>query len=124
MLAQTGFLRRVFEIFETYNTPIDMVTTSEVGISMTIDNTDYLANIVDDLKQYGTVVVDRDMCIICVVGDLRSKNIGFESTITNAMRNIPIRMISFGGSEHNISFLINQEDKQTALKELSKNLFQ
>ena len=124
MLAQTGFLRRVFEIFESYNTPIDMVTTSEVGISMTIDNTDYLANIVDDLKQYGTVVVDRDMCIICVVGDLRSKNIGFESTITNAMRNIPIRMISFGGSEHNISFLINQEDKQTALKELSKNLFQ
>ena len=101
-----------------------MVTTSEVGISMTIDNTDYLANIVDDLKQYGTVVVDRDMCIICVVGDLRSKNIGFESTITNAMRNIPIRMISFGGSEHNISFLINQEDKQTALKELSKNIFQ
>ena len=124
MLAQTGFLRKVFEIFETYNTPIDMVTTSEVGISMTIDNTDYLANIVDDLKQYGTVVVDHNMCIICVVGDLRSKNVGFESTITNAMRNIPIRMISFGGSEHNISFLVNQDDKQAALKELSKQIFQ
>ena len=124
MLLQTGFLRKVFEIFETYNTPIDVVTTSEVGISMSIDKIDQLANIVHELKQYGTVVVDQDMCIICVVGDLRSKNIGFESTITNALRDIPIRMISFGGSEHNISFLVSQQDKQAALKALSKELFE
>ena len=123
MLLQTGFLRKVFEIFETYNTPIDVVTTSEVGISMSIDKIDQLANIVHELKQYGTVVVDQDMCIICVVGDLRSKNIGFESSITNALRDIPIRMISFGGSEHNISFLISQKDKKAALKALSKQLF-
>ena len=124
MLLQTGFLRKVFEIFETYQTPIDVVTTSEVGVSMSIDKTDQLANIVDELKQYGTVVVDQDMCIICVVGDLRSKNTGFESTITNALRNIPIRMISFGGSEHNISFLISQCDKKAALLALSKELFE
>ncbi|MBO4592880.1 MAG: aspartate kinase [Bacteroidaceae bacterium] len=123
MLLQTGFLRKVFEIFETYHTPIDMVTTSEVGISMTIDCTDYLANITDDLKQYGIVEVDREMCIICVVGDLRSQNTGFESTITNALRNIPIRMISYGGSNHNISFLIHQDDKQAALQALSAELF-
>ena len=123
MLLQTGFLRKVFEIFETHNTPIDVVTTSEVGISMSIDKTDQLANIVHELKQYGTVVVDQDMCIVCVVGDLRSKNLGFESVITNALRDIPIRMISFGGSEHNISFLISQKDKQAALKALSQQLF-
>ena len=123
MLLQTGFLRKVFEIFETYHTPIDVVTTSEVGISMSIDKIDQLANIVNELKQYGTVVVDQDMCIICVVGDLRSKNIGFESAITNALRDIPIRMISFGGSEHNISFLISLKDKKAALKALSQELF-
>ena len=124
MLLQTGFLRKVFEIFETFNTPIDTVTTSEVGVSMTIDNTDYLANITNELRKYGIVVVDRDMCIICVVGDLRSENTGFESTITNALRNIPIRMISYGGSNHNITFLISQADKQAALQALSRELFQ
>ncbi|MCH5178927.1 MAG: aspartate kinase [Prevotellaceae bacterium] len=123
MLLQTGFLRKVFEIFETFHTPIDMVTTSEVGVSMTIDNTDYLANIVDELKKYGTVEVDKEMCIICVVGDLRSENKGFESKITNALRNLPIRMISYGGSNYNISFLIQQADKQVALRALSEELF-
>lgn len=123
MLLQTGFLRKVFEIFESFHTPIDMVTTSEVGVSMTIDNTDYLANIVNELKKYGTVEVDRDMCIICVVGDLRSENTGFESAITNAMRQVPLRMISYGGSNYNISFLIHQDDKQAALRALSAELF-
>ena len=90
---------------------------------MTIDNTDYLANIVEELKQYGIVEIDRQMCIICVVGDLRSTNTGFESSITNALREIPIRMISYGGSNHNISFLISEADKQAALQALSKELF-
>lgn len=123
MLLQTGFLRKVFEIFETYHTSIDMVTTSEVGVSMSIDNTDYLAAIVGELKKYGMVEVDRNMCIICVAGDLRAENIGYESKITNALNNIPIRMISYGGSNHNISFLISEEDKEKALKALSQELF-
>lgn len=123
MLLQTGFLRKVFEIFETFHTSIDMVTTSEVGVSMSIDNTDYLASIVEELKKYGTVEVDKNMCIICVVGDLRSKNVGYESKITNALRNIPIRMISYGGSSHNISFLINENDKKDALQALSREIF-
>lgn len=123
MLLQKGFLRKVFEIFESFDTSIDMVTTSEVGVSMSIDNTDYLANIVAELKKYGTVEVDKNMCIICVVGDLRAENVGFESKITNAMRNVPVRMISYGGSNHNISFLISEDDKQAALQALSNEIF-
>lgn len=123
MLLQTGFLRKVFEIFETYHTSIDMVTTSEVGVSMSVDNTDYLASIVAELKKYGTVEVDKNMCIVCIVGDLRAENVGFESIITNTLREVPIRMISYGGSNHNISFLISEADKQKALQALSKELF-
>ncbi len=123
MLLATGFLRKVFEIFETYGTSIDMITTSEVGVSMTIDNTTKLQEITEQLRKYGTVHIDRDMCIICVVGDLRMQNCGYESLITNALRNVPIRMISYGGSEHNISFLVHKEDKQTALQALSAQIF-
>lgn len=79
MLLAYGFLRKVFEIFETYQTPIDMIATSEVGVSVTIDNERNLHHIVDDLKKFGTVTVDRDMVIICVVGDLEWHNRGFES---------------------------------------------
>ena len=123
MLLATGFLHMVFEIFEKYQTSIDMVTTSEVGVSLTIDNRDRLTPILDELKQYGTVVVDEDMCIICVVGDLRWENLGYESCITNALCDIPMRMISFGGSDHNISFLVRQTDKKRALQALSNHLF-
>ena len=123
MLLQAGFLRKVFEIFETYHTSIDMVTTSEVGVSMSIDNVDYLAGIVAELKKYGTVEVEKNMCIICVVGDLRSENTGYESKITNALRDIPIRMISYGGSNHNISFLVSETDKKAALQALSAEIF-
>jgi aspartate kinase len=123
MLLATGFLRKVFEIFEQYHTSIDVVTTSEVGVSMTIDNDSYLANILEELKKYGTVNVDRDMCIICVVGDLRTCNKGFESIITSALKKVPVRMISYGGSNHNISFIIREADKTLALQELSRNIF-
>ena len=123
MLLATGFLRRVFEIFEQFHTSIDVVTTSEVGVSMSIDNDSYLANIVEELKKYGTVNVDKDMCIICVVGDLRNCNKGFESLITNALKKVPVRMISYGGSNHNISFIIRESDKTLALQELSKHIF-
>ncbi|MBP5409586.1 MAG: aspartate kinase [Prevotella sp.] len=123
MLLATGFLRKVFEIFESYQTPIDMVCTSEVGVSMSIDNSSHLGEIVDELKKYGTVTVDTNMCIICVVGDLDWSNIGFETIALDAMKSIPVRMVSYGGSNYNISFLIREEDKKRALQSLSDTLF-
>lgn len=123
MLLAYGFLRKVFEIFESYKTSIDMVSTSEVGVSITIDNTSYLKDIVADLMKYGTVTVKEKMCIICVVGDLSQENLGFESMAANALKDIPVQMISYGGSNHNISFLINEEDKKSALQALSDTLF-
>lgn len=123
MLFATGFLRKVFEIFESYQTPIDMITTSEVGVSMSIDNCTHLNDIVDELKKYGTVTVDTDMCIVCVVGDLDWSNLGFETLVLDAMKNIPVRMISYGGSNYNISFLIKEADKKRALQSLSDTLF-
>ena len=123
MLLATGFLRKVFEIFESYQTSIDMVCTSEVGVSMSIDNNGHVNEIVDELKKYGTVTVDKDMCIICVVGDLDWSNVGFETLATDAIKDIPVRMISYGGSNYNISFLIKAEDKKRALQSLSNVLF-
>ena len=123
MLLTHGFLRKVFEIFESYQTAIDMVCTSEVGVSMSIDNTKHLNEIVDDLKKYGTVTVDQDMCIVCVVGDLEWENVGFESKALQAMKEVPVRMISYGGSNYNISFLIREVDKKRALQSLSDVLF-
>ena len=124
MLLAYGFLRKVFEIFESYQTSIDMICTSEVGVSITIDNTRYLNEIVHDLKKYGSVSVDLDMCIICVVGDMDWQNVGFESRATEALKDIPVRMVSFGGSNYNISFLVREEDKKRALRSLSKCLFE
>jgi aspartate kinase len=123
MLLATGFLRKIFEIFETYQTPIDMLATSEVGVSMSIDNDAHLNQIVDELKKYGTVTVDSNMCIVCVVGDLDWSNLGFETWATDALKDIPVRMISYGGSNYNISFLIKEADKKRALQSLSDTLF-
>lgn len=123
MLLAYGFLRKVFEIFETYKTSIDMVCTSEVGVSVSIDNKTNLDKIIDELKKFGRVKVDENMCIICVVGDLDWHNVGFESSAAKAMKDIPVRMISYGGSNHNISFLVSASDKKKALQALSDNLF-
>lgn len=123
MLLATGFLRKVFEIFENYQTPIDMVTTSEVGVSVTIDNRKHLEEIVDDLKKFGTVTVDTDMVIVCVVGDLEWENVGFEAKIVQALKEVPVRMISYGGSNYNVSLLVKAEDKKKALQALSDHLF-
>ena len=123
MLLATGFLRKVFEIFESYQTPIDMIATSEVGVSMSIDNSTHLTEIVNELKKYGTVTVDSNMTIVCVVGDLDWSNLGFETLVLEAMQNIPVRMISYGGSNYNISFLIKGSDKKRALQCLSEKLF-
>jgi len=123
MLLAHGFLRKVFEIFESHHTPIDMVTTSEVGVSVSIDNVKRLDEIVNDLKKFGTVTIDKDMVIICVVGDMPFENIGFQAKVVGAMSEIPVRMISYGGSNYNISFLIKAEDKRRALNALSHALF-
>ena len=123
MLLAHGFLRKVFEIFETYRTSIDMICTSEVGVSLTIDDTRYLSEIVHDLKKYGTVSVDLDMCIVCVVGDMDWANCGFESKVLNALKDIPVRMVSYGGSNYNISLLVREEDKVATLRSLSQTLF-
>ncbi len=123
MLLAYGFLRKVFEVFESHQTSIDMITTSEVGVSLTIDNERNLDAILDDLRKFGTVTIDRDMVIICVVGDLEWQNRGFEAKALDALREIPVRMISYGGSNYNISFLVRKEDKIKALNLLSDNLF-
>ena len=123
MLLAHGFLRKVFEIFESYQTPIDMVTTSEVGVSVSIDNLKKLDEIVNDLKKFGTVTVDKEMVIICVVGDMNFENVGFQAKVVNALSEIPVRMISYGGSNYNISFLIKAGDKKRALNSLSEALF-
>lgn len=123
MLLAYGFLRKVFEIFEKYQTSIDMITTSEVGVSVTIDNERNLKHIVAELSELGNVTVDREMVIVCVVGDLEWQNRGFEADVVNALKEIPVRMISYGGSNYNISILIRKDDKIKALKLLSKHLF-
>ena len=124
MLLAHGFLRKVFAIFESYRTPIDMICTSEVGVSVTIDDTRFLSEIVHDLKKYGTVSVDLDMCIVCVVGDMDWENLGFETMVLTAMKDIPVRMVSYGGSNYNISLLVREEDKARTLQALSRSLFE
>ncbi len=123
MLLAYGFLRKVFEIFETHRTSIDMIVTSEVGVSVTVDNEANLPATLEDLKKFGTVTVDRDMVIICVVGDLEWQNRGFEADVVNALKDVPVRMISYGGSNYNISLLVRKEDKVRALNLLSERLF-
>lgn len=123
MLLAYGFLHKVFETFEKHQTSIDMMATSEVGVTVTIDNESHLAALVDDLKNFGTVTVDRDMVIVCVVGDLEWHNCGFEAQAVAAMQDIPVRMISYGGSNYNISMVIRSCDKVKALKRLSEVLF-
>ena len=123
MLLAYGFLRKVFEIFENYKTPIDMITTSEVAISLTIDKTDYLAQITEELKMLGSVHIDKDQTIVCIVGNMINEEKGYAADVLHALRNISVRMISYGGSKHNISILIESKDKEKALLALNENLF-
>ena len=123
MLVAYGFLKKIFDIFARHRTSIDMMATSEVGVSLTIDNTERLADIVDDLKRFGIVSVDHDMTIICVVGDLDWHNRELEAKAVNALAGIPLRMISYGGSNYNISMLVRSADKVRALRALSSALF-
>lgn len=122
MLNAYGFMKNIFEIFEFFKTPVDMVTTSEVAVSVTIDNPKHLEEIVNELKEYGDVEVDRNQTIICIVGNMIAEEKGFASKVFNALANIPIRMISYGGSRHNISVLISTNDKQDTLRTLSEKV--
>ncbi|MCX2452225.1 aspartate kinase [Pedobacter sp. PLR] len=124
MLLAYGFLRRVFEIFERYKTPIDMITTSEVAVSLTIDFTDNLDKIVEELHAFGSVEIDRDQSIVCVVGDFSAQTHGYAARVLDSIKHIPIRMISYGGSNYNISLLINTANKTEALKSLHNRLFE
>ncbi len=123
MMLASQFMHRVFEIFDNYKRPIDMIATSEVGVSVTIDSPLKLEHIIDELREIGTVTVDRDMVIICVVGDLEWHNRGYEAEALAALHDIPVRMISYGGSNFNISFLVKKEDKVKALRALQDKLF-
>lgn len=124
MLLAYGFIRKVFEVFETWKTPIDMIATSEVAISLTIDCTEQLDNILKDLEKYGTIEVDRNMAIICIVGDCSAGKSGLGAQVLTALAEVPLRMISYGGSEHNISVLVKEEDKKKAMIDLSRKLLQ
>ena len=122
MLNAYGFLKNVFEIFEFFKTPIDMISTSEVSVSVTIDSTKHLNEIVSELKEYGEVEVDTDLSIVCIVGNLIAEETGFASKVFSALNEIPIRMISYGGSHHNISVLVKTELKKQTLQALSTKL--
>lgn len=122
-LVAQGFLRRVFEIFERHQTTVDMITTSEVSMSLAIDNSNRLEEILLELSKIASVSIDEDMTIISVVGDLNWKNVGFESAVVEALQDIPIRMISYGGSNYGVSILVRNEDKVESLRLLSKHLF-
>jgi len=122
MLNAYGFLKNVFEIFEFFKTPIDMISTSEVSVSLTIDNTKHLNEIVSELKEYGEVEVDTDLTIVCIVGDLIAEETGFAAEVFSALKNIQIRMISYGGSHHNISVLVKTNLKKQTLQAISNDL--
>lgn len=124
MLLAYGFLRGVFEVFERYKTPIDMITTSEVAVSLTIDNDKHLDAIVSELSQFAQVDKEQGHTIICVVGDFRAEKHGFASRVFEALKHLPIRMISYGGSDYNVSLLIQSQYKVEALRSLHSRLFE
>lgn len=124
MLLAYGFLRAVFEIFERYKTPIDMITTSEVAVSLTIDNTKHLDAIVAELKEYGSVEVDTGLTIVCIVGKFTAEKQGYTVRIFEALKDVPIRMISYGGSKNNVSVLLDTKLKKDALVALNRGLFE
>jgi len=123
MLMAYGFLRKVFEIFEAYRTPIDMITTSEVAVSITIDNPQYIKEIAKDLRELGNVEVEENLTIVCIVGDFRTERTGSAPEIFEALNTIPLKMISYGGSPNSLSLLIDTSNKTESLRLLSKHLF-
>jgi len=122
-LMAYGFLRSIFEVFERYKTPIDMITTSEVAVSLTIDDNSHIDEIIDELESYGTVDAEMNQVIICIVGDFLADKHGYAVKIFDSLKGVPIRMISYGGSKNNITVLVSSEHKKDALLALNKGLF-
>ncbi len=122
MLNAYGFIKNIFEIFEFFKTSIDMITTSEVAVSLTIDDPKNLNEIIAELKEYGNVEIDRDQTIVCIVGNMIAEEKGFAARVFTALEHIPIRMISYGGSRNNISLLVHTNDKKATLQALSNKL--
>ena len=123
MINAYGFLRKVFEVFEVYRTPIDMITTSEVAVSLTIDDTTQLPGILEALAPYGEITCQENQTIVCIVGDQLDQQTGFTREIFSALENIPVRMVSYGGSQNNLSLLIPESVKRQALQQLNQKLF-
>lgn len=123
MLLAHGFLRAVFEIFERYKTSIDMITTSEIAVSLTIDNTKFLKEITKELEEFANVEVEQEQSIICIVGNLPKDKAGYGFKVLESLKDIPLRMVSYGGSSNNISVLVNSVHKKEALVALNKGLF-
>jgi len=123
MLMAYGFLRRVFEVFENHKTSIDMITTSEVAVSLTIDNNTHLASIETELKKFGTIEVDKDQTIICIVGNKITTQQGVLSKVFDSLREVPVRMVCCGGSTNNVSVLVDKQYKDKALNDLNEGLF-
>ncbi len=123
MLLAYGFLRLIFEVFESFKTPIDMITTSEVAVSVTIDDLSHLDQIVEELSRFGTVEVDSNHAIVCVVGNQVAETRGAIQSVMDSLVDIPVRMVSFGGSKHNVSILIDAKYKVQALKNLNEGVF-
>ncbi|WP_294142083.1 aspartate kinase [uncultured Sanguibacteroides sp.] len=121
-LLAYGFVQKVFEIFESWKTSINMIATSEVAISLTIDDTSHLEEILKDLRQYGTVEIEHNLTIICVVGNFNVDKAGVSGQTLHVLQEIPLHMISYGASEHSISLLVKQEDKRKALKALNQKV--
>lgn len=123
MLLAYGFLRKVFEVFERYKTPIDMISTSEVAVSVTIDDNKNLHPIMEELKSFGSIEVDTDQSIICIVGNMLSEKEGVLKEVFQSLASVPIRMVSYGGSPNNISILVATPHKEKALSLLNSGLF-
>lgn len=118
-----GFLRKVFEVFERHKVSIDMITTSEVAVSLTIDSHENLEPLVEELKAFGLVELESNQCIVCIVGHLIQEEPGHAASIFDCLASIPLRMISYGGSKNNVSILIHENDKNAALRALNSGLF-
>jgi len=123
MLLAYGFLRKIFDIFERYKTPIDVITTSEVAVSITIDDNTNLDAIQEELSYLGEVEINKNLSIVCVVGNFSHESMGSGNQIFDSLQNIPIRMVSYGGSQHNVSIVIETEYKKDALVALNNGLF-
>ena len=123
MLLAYGFLRKVFEVFENYKTSIDMVSTSEVAVSVTIDDNRYLKEIENDLNKFGSIEVDQNQTIICIVGNMLTEQEGVLKKVFDSLGNVSVRMVSFGGSRNNISLLVDTSLKEKVLNLLNENLF-